>query len=116
MRNFVLMVTGTLEGKGDTLEEKAAALTQAEDALGVQARQLLANLPAGTEVRTKSLVIEPRNGHHGAVRVIELGDKVQVEGLQVEQPAASPVDDEQPVAEEEKPVEGGADVTEVAAG
>ncbi len=96
MRNFILMVTGTLAGKGETLEEKAAALTQAEDALGVQARQLLANLPAGTEVRTRSLVIEPRNGHHGAVRVIELGDKGQVEGLQV--------------------VEVAADVTEVAAG
>lgn len=97
MRNFILMVTGTLAGAGDTLEEKAAALTQAEDALAVQARQLLANLPAGTEVRIRSLVIEPRNGHHGAVRAIELGDKVPVEGLQVEQPAVP-------------------DVTEVAAG
>lgn len=104
MRNFILMVTGTLAGAGETIEEKSAALTQAEDALGVQARQLLANLPAGTEVRTKSLVIEPRNGHHGAVRVIELVDKVQVEGLQVGEVA--------PVTEQ--PVVG--DVTEVAAG
>lgn len=78
MRNFVLMVTGTLEGKGDTLEEKAAALTQAEDALGVQARQLLANLPKGTVVRLRSLVIEPRHGHHGAVRVMDLEDKVRL--------------------------------------
>lgn len=109
MRNFILMVTGTLAGAGDTLEEKAAALTQAEDALAVQARQLLANLPAGTEVRTRSLVIEPRNGHHGAVRVIELGDKVPVESLQEVDPALTQGEEPAPL----KPV---ADVTEVAAG